>query len=221
MALRIVASVCWCALFVNSIFCCDSRSSFTSDEFMNIRETTPGNLFLTFLTSSVELLDLLVKGALTFVHAVKCRRRGKHTGALMHLRRCRLRTPLPGIFLSDVRSLCSKLNELQLLVGKNRDFSISSVLCFTETWLCGLISDSVLQLAGFQLFSEWQEAAVHLQLTLTLYSPPSLHVTLTHTPDSMRYINAHLLDSILAHQNILNSHSFINLYSYFIAFHIV
>ena len=28
----------------------------------------------------------------------------------------------------------------------------SSVLCFTETWMCGSIPDSVLQLAGFQLF---------------------------------------------------------------------
>ena len=50
-----------------------------------------------------------------------------------------------------MRSLCNKLDELQLLVGKNRDFSSSSILCFTETWLCGSIPDSALQLAGFQL----------------------------------------------------------------------
>ena len=35
---------------------------------------------------------------------------------------------------------------------RNRDFSSSSVLCFTETWLCGSTPDSALQLAGFQLF---------------------------------------------------------------------
>ena len=63
-----------------------------------------------------------------------------------------LRSPLPGIFFSDVRSLCSKLDELQLLVGKNSHFSSSSVLCFTETWLSDSVPDSALQLAGFQLF---------------------------------------------------------------------
>ncbi|XP_076581854.1 uncharacterized protein LOC143317730 [Chaetodon auriga] len=68
----------------------------------------------------------------------------------MRLRQCGLRTALPGIFLSNVRSLPNKLEELQLLLGKNRDFSSSAVLCFIETWLCGLIPDSALQLAGFQ-----------------------------------------------------------------------
>ena len=70
---------------------------------------------------------------------------------LVRLRQRRLRTPLPGIFLSNVRSLPNKLEELQLLLGKNRDFPSSAVLCFTETWLSGLIPDSALHLAGFQL----------------------------------------------------------------------
>ena len=69
----------------------------------------------------------------------------------MRLRQRGLRTPLPGIFLSNVRSLPNKLEELQLLLGKNRDFPSSAVLCFTETWLSGLIPDSALHLAGFQL----------------------------------------------------------------------
>ncbi len=103
----------------------------------NIRGKTPADLFPTFLMSSVELLDILAKGSLTFVHAVKRWRRGKCAGVLVRLRRHGLRTPLPGIFLSKGRSLCNKLDELQLLVGKN--FSSSSVLCFMETWLCGLI----------------------------------------------------------------------------------
>lgn len=44
--------------------------------------------------------------------------------------------------------LCNKLDELQLLVGKNRDFYSSFVPCFTEMWLCHV---TWLQLAGFQL----------------------------------------------------------------------
>ena len=43
------------------------------------------------------------------------------------------------------------MDELKLPLGKNSDFSSSSLLCFMETWLCGSIPDSVLQLAGFQL----------------------------------------------------------------------
>jgi len=59
--------------------------------------------------------------------------------------------PLPGIFLSNVHSISNKLDKLQLLVSRNRDFSSSFVLCFTETWLCGSIPDLALQLGGFQL----------------------------------------------------------------------
>ncbi|XP_071326651.1 uncharacterized protein [Trachinotus anak] len=157
MAPRMAASVFWCAFFcliffINPVFCFGFRSSFTREELINIRETTPVDFFPTFLDSSVGLLDILVRGALTVALAVKRRRRGKRAGALARLRRRALRTPLPGIFLSNVRSLPNKLDELQLLVQKNRDFSSSSVLCFTETWLCGSIPNSALELAGFQLF---------------------------------------------------------------------
>jgi len=55
----------------------------------------------------MELLDILVQGALTFVHAAERRRRGKCAGALVRLRQRRL----------------------GLLVGKyDEDFSSSSVL---------------------------------------------------------------------------------------------
>ncbi len=59
----------------------------------------------------------------------------------------------PGIYLSNMCSLCNEQNELQLLVGKTRDFSSSSILCFTETWPCGLVVDFRLQLQNFQFFS--------------------------------------------------------------------
>ncbi|XP_071361524.1 uncharacterized protein [Trachinotus anak] len=104
-------------------------SSFTREELNHIRATTQQISFPNFLASPVELLDILVKGALTFAHAVKRRRRGKHAGAVCL---CGLCTPLPGIFLSNVGSLPNKLDELQLLVQKNRDFSSFSLLCFME-----------------------------------------------------------------------------------------
>ncbi len=47
---------------------------------------------------------------------------GKRAGALVRLCRCVLHTPLPGIFLSNVRSPPNKLVELQLMVGKTETF---------------------------------------------------------------------------------------------------
>src|SRR4029434_477470 len=72
MAPRTAASVCWCAMFclvllVNSVFCLKTGSSFTREMLMNIRVITPDNLLPTFIASSVDILDILVKGALTFV----------------------------------------------------------------------------------------------------------------------------------------------------------
>ena len=162
MAPRTAVSVFRCALFcfvlfVNSVFCY-TRCSYTSQELMNIRGTTPEVLFPTFLLPHVGLLDILVKGALTCAHAVKRRRRGKRAGALVRLRQGGHRTPLPRLFLSNVRSLCNEMDELQLLMRKNRDFSSSSVLCFTESWLSGSIPDSALQLAGFQLLRADRDA---------------------------------------------------------------
>ncbi|KAK0151060.1 hypothetical protein N1851_007806 [Merluccius polli] len=117
------------------------RGRLPREELRNIRVTTPDDLFPTFLLPTLEILYILVKGVHSFAHTVKRRRRGRWAGALVRLRQRGLHTPLPGIFLSNVRSL----------PNKNRDFPSSAVLCFTETWLSGLIPDSALHLAGFQL----------------------------------------------------------------------
>ena len=103
MVPRTAASVCWCALFCfvlcfNSVFGDCTRSYFTSEELRNIRVTTPDDLFPTFLLPTLEMLDILVKGAHSFTHAVKHRRRGRRAGALVRLRQHGLRTPLPGMF---------------------------------------------------------------------------------------------------------------------------
>ena len=60
-------------------------------------------------------MDILVKGALTFVHAVKRHRRWRRIGAFVRLRRRGQCTLLPGIFLSNVCLLCNKLDELHQL----------------------------------------------------------------------------------------------------------
>ena len=57
---------------------------------------------------------------------------------------------IPNFFLSNVRSLCNKVDELQLLMVKNR-LSFIFWLGFMDTWLCDLIPDAALQQPGFQL----------------------------------------------------------------------
>ena len=87
MAPWMATSVFRCAaiflvLLVNLVFCRIIRSPFTREEL--IGKTTPVDLFPNFLIPSVEILDILVKGALTFVHAVRRRRRGRRAGALRY-----------------------------------------------------------------------------------------------------------------------------------------
>ncbi|KAK3561311.1 hypothetical protein QTP86_030608, partial [Hemibagrus guttatus] len=154
MAPQTAATVFRCALLFiilcsYSVLCHSSGSSYSREELMNIRATTPVDLFPSFLASTADLLAILIKEAR---NKVKSRRRGKRSGVLVRLRRRGLRTPLPGIFLSNVRSLCNKMDELTLQMNKNRDFPTSCVLCFTETWLCDAIPDSALQLGGFNLY---------------------------------------------------------------------
>ena len=125
-----------------------SRIIFTRDEILNIRDSTPSDLCPNFLASPVDLLDLIIQG---LEHTVRRRQRGKRAGALVRFRKRGVRSPLPSILLSNVRSLCNKIDELRLLIRTNRDFSLSSVLCFTESWLTESTPDSAAQLTGFQL----------------------------------------------------------------------
>lgn len=56
------------------------------------------------------------------------------------------------IFLSSECPLCNKLEALKLLLEKN---TFHPILCFMETWLCGSILNSGLQLADVQDRSFW------------------------------------------------------------------
>ncbi len=52
-----------------------------------------------------------------------------------------------GYFFPTCVRCATKWTKFSYWWGKT-DFSTSSALCFTETWLCGLLLDSALQLAG-------------------------------------------------------------------------
>ncbi len=157
MAPHMAASVCCSLVLFLFLFVCpvlsnDFPISFTRNELLDIRNSTPDNLLPTFEHSDV-LLDILVGGAaFLFKRSRRRRKRGKRAGALVKSRQRGLRTPLPSIHLANLRSLANKSDELQLLTRTNKDFLNSAVLCFTETWLNGAIPDSALHLSGFQLF---------------------------------------------------------------------
>ena len=65
----------------------------------------------------------------------KQRKRGKRAGALVRFRRRISRPPLPSIFLSNLRSINNKTDELFYLISNFRDYRDCSIFCFTETWL--------------------------------------------------------------------------------------
>lgn len=124
---------------------------------MNIRTTTPEHLFHNFLLPTLEILDILTKGALTFVHAAKRRRRGKRSGALVRLRQrdyAQRNIPLQRVLTAQ------QSGRNATAAGQKQGLSSSEGLCFTETWLYGLIPDSVLQLAGFQLYRTDRDTAL-------------------------------------------------------------
>lgn len=79
---------------------------------MNIRATVPKDLFPKFIDTSVNLLDILVKSVLACAHAVNRQRRGNVPVCLCAFAQNKYCTPLQGIFLSNVRSLCNKQDKL-------------------------------------------------------------------------------------------------------------
>ncbi|XP_042072371.1 uncharacterized protein LOC121813023 [Haplochromis burtoni] len=151
LVLQCVTSVLF--LCITSVSGHSSGYSYTREELLNHRTTTPVDLLPIFVASAADLLQTLIR-------KLRRRKRGKRAGALVRLRRRGLRTALPGIFLSNVRSLRNKTDELALMRSMNRDFASSCVLCFTETWLCEDIPDSALKLEGFHLLRADRQASL-------------------------------------------------------------
>ena len=79
------------------------------------------------------------------------RYRGRRAGVQRRWRRGGHRTPLPAICMSNVRSLCNKMDEISILLWTNKDFQRNSALFFCETWLHDGVSDTAVKLPGFQL----------------------------------------------------------------------
>ncbi len=106
------ASVCCSLVLFLFLFVCpvlsnDFPISFTRNELLDIRNSTPDNLLPTFEHSDV-LLGILVGGAAFLFKSSRRRKRGKRAGALVKTRQRGLRTSLPSIHLANLRSLVKR-----------------------------------------------------------------------------------------------------------------
>ena len=82
------------------------------------------------------------------------RKRGKKGGVRQRLKRKVNKPPLPSIILDNTRSLRPKhpnpnFDELRANVAFMEEFRNACILCFSETWWCGKISDNMVNLNGF------------------------------------------------------------------------
>ncbi|TWW66964.1 hypothetical protein D4764_02G0000050 [Takifugu flavidus] len=65
------------------------------------------------------------------------------------MKRRRFKPCVPAVITGNVRSLANKMDELEALTRTPRESREASIMCFTETWLHGLIPDSNVTITGF------------------------------------------------------------------------
>ena len=80
----------------------------------------------------------------------KNKKRGSRGGVKNRLKRNGIRTPLPAIILSNLRSINNKIDELTALSKFDKDFRESALICFTETWLTDKEEHENINIEGFE-----------------------------------------------------------------------
>lgn len=93
----------------------------------------------------------------------RCDRRrkcGSWTGLTGKLKANPYKTPLPSIFLSNVRSLVDKVDHLQLELTSNREMRNCCAFILTETWLNSSIMDKAVSFEGLATFRADRSSAL-------------------------------------------------------------
>lgn len=75
-------------------------------------------------------------------------KRGCRAGLLLRLKKHPHKPPLPSVFLTNVRSIVHKMDDLELRIATNNFARDCCVMILSETWLHPAIPDNAVQLAG-------------------------------------------------------------------------
>ena len=141
------------------------RIPYTRNELLNIRATLSRSchpdlqgFHSDILTNSTDRSPNKHTRARPWRLLPRSRARGKRAGCRLRLEKKGFRAPLPGLVLANVRSLSNKLDELQLRLRTDKSYSHIAAFCFTETWLHSNISDTAMDLPGYQLFRADRDA---------------------------------------------------------------
>ncbi|KAK0143478.1 hypothetical protein N1851_018390 [Merluccius polli] len=125
------------ALLVCKVLCV---IQYTRSELLNLRSISHSDLGPSTSLLEEKLWDLNISSHSTpWLEAKK----GRRSGTFARFRRRPYRPPLPALLLSNVRSLRHKMDELQLMIQTNKDYSDCSAICLTETWLDPSVPDQV------------------------------------------------------------------------------
>lgn len=121
---------------------------YTRSELLNLRSISHTDLGPSTSLLEEKLRDLNISSHSTPWLPTK---KGRRSSTFARFRRCPYRPPLPALLLSNVRSLRHKMDELQLMIQTNKDYSDCSAICLTETWLDQSVPDQAVTLPGFTL----------------------------------------------------------------------
>ncbi|TWW56101.1 hypothetical protein D4764_08G0000880 [Takifugu flavidus] len=121
-------------LFAAPISCAEKRSGivYTRDQLMALRPPS-------FVVGEKPQIP----------KEVRRKQRGTKAGVKQRMKRQRFKPCVPAVITGNVRSLANKMDELEALTRTQREYREASIMCFTETWLHGLIPDSNVTIAGF------------------------------------------------------------------------
>ncbi|CAI5691468.1 unnamed protein product [Oreochromis niloticus] len=128
------------------------RLTYTRDSLIHLQPQLQPDLQLFRSASTDYFPEEILRGhGNRKTHNNKVTRRGlKKSGVRARLKReTHKQRALPSIILANVRSLCSKLDELQTCINHLHEYRTASVLAFTELWLNNSDDDSTLHIDGF------------------------------------------------------------------------
>ena len=139
---RVMSVILFSALLVCKVSC---SIQYTRSELLNLRSISHSDLGPSTSLLVEKLQDFNISSHST--PAKKCHL----SGTFARFRGRPYRPPLPALLLSNVRSLRHKMDELQLMIQTNKDYSECSAICLTKTLLDQSVPYQAVTLPGITL----------------------------------------------------------------------